>query len=328
VSPSELAFLALGLVLGIATGAAILVILGSRRPTHEIRLTVTRDAIPRRASTLAADAFQRTLDGPAPGGPGDRRAYDRDEPAIRTLVQPVVSMRLPFAPHRPAMGPEFSGRASEAAAAMGLTAIAIEPEPDPLLAELSASGGAPSLHLVLAGDHRAMLRLVDLVSGMDPEQRRAWEELLAVFVEGVRERAIDLGLIDLPMGNAFWDTFTIEQCRQVVVALASTGRRYDGRDGWVDGLVPAYRDLSRALAEIGIDPRRVRAWPNSVEISELFRGARVAADEAVARWAPTLEAPDLQTFLAERGRGLEPLWSVWDAVRVAIGADEAALALP
>jgi hypothetical protein len=318
VSSSEVAFLALGLVLGIATGAAILVVLGNWPPTHEIRLTVTRDAIPRRASTLAADAFQRALDGPAPGGPGDRRSIDRDDPEIRTIVQPVVAMPLPFAAH----GPASDARA--ALATGGRVALAIEPEPDPLLAELAAPGGAPSLHLVLAGDHRAMLRLVDLVSGMDGEQRRAWEELLTAFVEAVRLRALDLGLIDLPMGNAFWDTFTIDQCRQIVVALASTGRRYDGHDAWLDGHVPTYRDLSRALAEIGLDPRRVRAWPNSAEIAELFRGARVAADEAVARWAPTLEAPDLQLLLAERGRGLEPLWAVWDAVRVAVGIDAAA----
>lgn len=321
MSPSEFAFLALGLVLGIATGAAIVVILGSRPPTHEIRLTVTRDAIPRRASTLAADALHGALAGPAPGGPGDRRSVDRDGPAIRTIVQPVVSMRLPFGPRADAPFPAVAASPALAASAVGLAAIPIEPEPDPLLAELTTSGGAPSLHLVLAGDHRAMLRLVDLVSGMDAAQRRAWEELLTAFVEAVRARAMDLGLVDLPMGNPFWDTFTIDECRQIVVALASTGRRFDGNDAWVDGLAPTYRDLSRALAEVGIDPRRVRAWPNSAEIADLFRGARVAADEAVGRWAPTLEAPQLQDFLAERGRGLESLWAVWDAVRIAIGAD-------
>lgn len=314
MSPSEFAFLALGLVLGIATGAAIVVILGSRPPTHEIRLTVTRDAIPRRASTLAADAFQRSFDGPAPGGPGDRRSIDRDGLDIRTIVQPIVSMRLPFAAPAPVASLAVT-------AARGLTAVAIEPEPDPLLAELTAPQGAPSLHRVLTGDHRAMLRLVDLVSGVDGEQRRAWEELLTAFVEAVRERAIDLGMLDLPMGNAFWDTFTIDQCREVVLALASSGRRFDGRDAWADGLAPTYRDLSRALADVGIDPRRVRAWPNSAEIGELFRGARVAADEAVGRWAPTLEAADLRAFLAERGCGLDSLWAVWDAVRVAIGVD-------
>ncbi|HYL41490.1 MAG TPA: hypothetical protein VET90_09285, partial [Candidatus Binatus sp.] len=244
MSPSELAFLALGLVLGIATGAAIVVILGSRPPTHEIRLTVTRDAIPRRASTLNDDAIRGALEGPAPGGPGDRRAIDRDGPAIRTIVQPVVAMPLPFgAPaslgavslgmasrDTASLGAAFmAAPAANGARAAGLVAIPIEPEEDPVLAELTMPVGAPSLHLVLAGDHRAMLRLVDLVSGMDAEQRRAWEELLTAFVEAVRARALDLGLVDLPMGNPFWDTFTVDQCRAIVAALQASGRRYDGR---------------------------------------------------------------------------------------------------
>lgn len=305
MNPSEFAFLALGLVLGIASGAAIVVIAGSRPPTHEIRLTVTRDAVPRRASTLAADAFIPTFDGPAPGGPGDRRATDRDEPDVRTIVHQPTFMPAPPPAARPAM-------------ANGRVAIAIEPDPDPLLADLAAASGPPSLHLVLAGDHRAMLRLLDVVAGPDGEQRRAWEELLTTFVEAVRERAIDLGLLDLPMGNPFWDTFTIDQCREIVVALASTGRRFDGRDGWADGLAPTYHDLSRALAEGGVDPRRIRAWPNSAEIGELFRGASVAASEAVAQWAPTLEPADLGRFLGGRGADLEPLWAVWDVVRAAV----------
>jgi hypothetical protein len=310
VTPNEVAFLALGLVLGIASGAAGIVIAGTRRPTHEIRLTVAHDAIPRRASTLAADSVGGGSGGPAPGGPGDRRAIDRDQPDLRTLVRSPLHTEA--APQLGAVGAPVM--------ASGAVAIAIEPEPDRLLAELAASG-PPSLRLVLDGDHRAMLGLLDALAGPDAEARRAWEDALVALVEAVRERAIDLGMVDLPMGNPFWDTFTIDQCREIVVALASAGRRFDGRDGWADGLAPTYHDLSRALADCGIDPRRVRAWPNSAEIADLFRGARVAAGEAVARNAPTLEAEELRRFLAGRDAGLEPLWRAWDAVRRAVGAD-------
>jgi len=324
VIPSELASLALGLVLGIATGAAIVVISGSRHPTHEIRLTVTRDAVPRRASTLAADAFAGLHDGPAPGGPGDRRSIDRDMPITRTIVRspgvaPSTARPFESPAARPLESPATAPFASPAA-----VAIAIEPEPDPLLAELALPLDPPSLQLVLAGDHRAMRRLLDAVAAPDGDSRRAWEELLTGFVESVRERSIDLGLVDLPMGNPFWDTFTVDQCREIVVALASMGRRFDGIEGWADGVVPTYRDLSQALADSGIEPRRVRAWPNSAEIAELFRGARVAAGEGIARWAPTLEPAALQAFLAERATRLEPLWAVWDVVRRAVGADDAA----
>ena len=54
---SEFAFLALGLVLGVASGSALVMVLGSRPPAHEVRLTVGHDAVPRRAATLSSDAF-------------------------------------------------------------------------------------------------------------------------------------------------------------------------------------------------------------------------------------------------------------------------------
>jgi hypothetical protein len=338
VTQSEVAFLALGLLLGIAAGLAIVMVVRSRPPTHEIRVTVTRDAIPKRSTTLAADLVRGGPDGPAPGGPGDRRSVDRDGDDLRTTVRtdglPVVA------------SPALPWRSEPAPAAMAVGArsgaIAIHPEPDWLLAglglapsppatsSLAAVAGAtataqaidetePILPGLLAGDHRAMVRLIDAIGGPDEESRRAWDILLTRFVGAVRQRSIELGLVDLPMGNPFWDTFTIEQCRRIVVALASTGRRFDGRADWADGQMPTYRDLSRALAESGIDPRRVRAWPNSLEIAQLFHGGGVAAGEAIADWAPTLDPDDLRRFLGDRDRGLDELWPLWDAVRAAVG---------
>jgi hypothetical protein len=342
VTPSEVAFLALGLLLGIATGAAIVVTIRNRPPTHAIRVTVTRDAIPRRASTLAVDALGRTSDGPAPGGPGDRRLSDRDEDPRRTRVHPdgLPVVAVPVLPWRAVPVTSDVTAPVEPALAGGgrRTSIAIQPEPDPILAGLGIAPAAvtsatspaapPSealLPALLAGDHRAMLRLIDAIGGPDEAGRRAWDTLLTRFVDAVRERSIDVGFVDLPMGNAFWDTFTVDQCRAIVVALGSTGRRFDGRSDWADGIVPTYRDLSRALAESGIDPRRVRAWPNSLEIAELFRGASVAATEAMARWAPTLEGDEVRLFLDDRDRGLDELWPVWDAVRVELGVSASAV---
>ncbi|HEY2917049.1 MAG TPA: hypothetical protein VGI98_07540 [Candidatus Limnocylindrales bacterium] len=357
MTPNEFAFLALGLLLGIATGAAIVVVLRSKPPTHDIRVTVTRDAIPRRASTLATDVLHGTADGPAPGGPGDRRLVDRDGAGHRTGVHPdglpvVASPILPWSPD-PQPGREMPAEPALARAGRPI-ALAIQPEPDPMLARLglgpspstTASAGSPAsaaaapgmpgpanlpvaptlLHDLLAGDHAAMRGAIEAVAGPDEASQRAWDTLLTRFVEAVRQRAIDVGLVDLPMGNPFWDAFTIDQCRQIVLTLQATGRRYDGRSDWADGQVPAYRDLSRALADCGIDPRRVRAWPNSLEIAELFRGARVASAEAVARAAPSLEADDLRAFLDQRDRGLDELWPLWDAVRGALLGIEAASA--
>jgi len=80
MTASEFAFLALGLVLGVASGSAIVVVLGSRPPVREVRLTVGHDAVPRRAATLSSDAFSVHSE-PARGGPADRRRFDRDAPA-------------------------------------------------------------------------------------------------------------------------------------------------------------------------------------------------------------------------------------------------------
>lgn len=99
VTSSEFVFLALGLVLGVAAGAALVEILRARPPAQrEVRLTVATDVIPRRRSaTLAGDAFAgiRTAE-PARGGPADRRG---DRPGVgarpverRTAVRSGLAM--------------------------------------------------------------------------------------------------------------------------------------------------------------------------------------------------------------------------------------------
>ena len=71
--------MALGLLLGAASGAAIIVFFGTRLPRREIRVTVTRDVLPRRSETLSQDAFVTSPAEPAQGGPGDRRWNDRED---------------------------------------------------------------------------------------------------------------------------------------------------------------------------------------------------------------------------------------------------------
>lgn len=74
MTPSEFSLLTIGLVLGLLIGAAIVQLIRARPPApREVRLTVSHDAIPRRASTLADDAFVSVGPEPARGGPADRR---------------------------------------------------------------------------------------------------------------------------------------------------------------------------------------------------------------------------------------------------------------
>jgi hypothetical protein len=73
VSASEFAFLVLGLILGIPSGVALLVVLRARPPApRQVRVTVAPDSVPRRRSaTLADDPFAERLGTPAKGGPAD-----------------------------------------------------------------------------------------------------------------------------------------------------------------------------------------------------------------------------------------------------------------
>ena len=70
MSPSEIAFLAFGLVLGAAIGAALVQASGSSlAPRREVRLTITPNAIPaRRAHTLAVP-YDTAHPGIIPGSP-------------------------------------------------------------------------------------------------------------------------------------------------------------------------------------------------------------------------------------------------------------------
>ena len=78
VNANEFAFLAVGLILGVASGAALVVVLRARPPApREVRLTISPDAIPRRrGTTLAGDAFALAAVGAARGGPTD---YETDD---------------------------------------------------------------------------------------------------------------------------------------------------------------------------------------------------------------------------------------------------------
>jgi hypothetical protein len=345
VTASELAFLGLGLLLGAATGAALIVVLGTRSPRREIRVTVTRDALPRRSETLSQDAFVTSPSAPAPGGPADRRSFDRDLPPSDARWSTAVPVMAPMGDSgRPQVAPRWTPAAEEdrtavpsaaggtapavavATRAEADTGVRIEPEASTVPAETPALAprGQSRLERILRGEHLAMVEVVDAVAGQDSLRRRDWEVLLGGLVEGMAEIAVEESVVDFPMGTAFWDTFTVEQCRQVVTALATMGFRYDGRAGWVEHRVPVYRDLSIALADIGVDPRRVRAWPNQAEIADLFIGARPAPEELLAAAGPDYLAGDVQALLGARATDLGGLWNAWDAVRPALLAEPSA----
>lgn len=324
MTSSELALLAIGLLLGAGSGAALVVTLGSRPARREIRVTVTRDAVPRRSDTLSQDAFLAVPAGPAPGGPADRRGTDRGTPPPalgnefwRPVMAPSsIAQRAPNP--MPSPVPDRTPVPSVAAA----VAVAIKPEVDEELQDVvRRPTNGSRLERMLRGDHRAMVEVVDAIAGEDSRQRRNWEVLLGGLVEEMAAMAVRESVIHLPMGTPFWDEFTIEQCRRVVGSLASMGYRYDGQAGWVDGRVPAYRELTQALADSGEEPRRLRVWPNQGEIANLFVGARPAPDELLAAAGPDYAAADMQALLDEHADGLADLWATWEVIRPTLLAE-------
>ena len=321
MTASELAFLALGLLLGAATGAAMIVVLGSRSPRREIRVTVTRDALPRRSETLSQDAFVTTQSEPARGGPADRRWFDRDDFSPDPGVAAAFPMTVPTNVGRRVAipietSPSTAADRTAVPSATSAVGVAAEPEADPALAHLRARPIPQTpLERMLRGEHRAMVEVVDAVAGEDSLRRRDWELLLGGLAEAMADMAVRESVIDFPMGTPFWDAFTVEQCRRIVAALATMGFRYDGRDGWVEHHVPVYRDLSLALADIGEDPRRIRAWPTAGDSAELRVGVRPAPEELLAAAGPDYGVEDVQALVGEHTAELAGLWIAWDDVR-------------
>ena len=325
MTASELAFMGLGLLFGAAAAAALVVVLGTKAPRREIRVTVTRDALPRRSETLSHDAFVTSPAEPAAGGPGDRRGFSRvarganrgDHLAGPEGAGEPAANRTHVPAGRPAVRRADRTLVPSVGRAVG---IAIRPEVDPELADLQRAPTGPStrvpaLERILRGEHVAMVEVVDRVAGEGSLRRREWELLIGDLVDALAEMAVRESVVDFPMGTAFWDTFTVEQCRRIVAALATMGYHYDGRTGWAHGHVPAYRHITNAVADIGVEPRRIRAWPNQAEIAALFVGARPAPEELLAAAGPGYTAEDMRALLGERAEELSNLWLAWEAVR-------------
>ena len=89
----------------------------------------------------------------------------------------------------------------------------------------------------------------------------------------------------------------------------------DGAGGWLDDRRPAQRELSNALGYAGLDPMRVRHWPDEREMTELFSEVAVAADEYVAGAAGDLTLAEMVDLLGRRADALVEVWNQWGRIR-------------
>ena len=191
LTASEFAFLAIGLVLGVASGAALIEVLRARPPaSREIRVTVAPNAIQgRRAATLSEQAMPEDASGPARFGPGDRRLVDDHEgtpsatapgrriddrgassprpgapdgPPDRTSVPDTASGRdgsapapLPGTVAPPRRGEPLWLRPAAGASGADLVAVPISMEPDPLTTALRATAAMAAVSSEREGEPRA-----------------------------------------------------------------------------------------------------------------------------------------------------------------------------
>src|SRR5262245_14546270 len=212
-----------------------------------------------------------------------------------------------------------------------VTAAAVAPEPvparpspferpatleeDETLGIALSSGGTPRIFRLLRGDRMAMNAIVTAMAGDDAEARRRWQLQLTGLIEAVIADAIEAAYLEYPDQHAFWGQFTREQNRDITQALSSLGFRFDGLGGWVDGRFPSQRDLSLALGYAGLDPMRIRQWPNEDATAGLFREVTVSADEYLAGVAGDLTLAEMVTMLGRRADPLADIWNAWGRIR-------------
>src|SRR5918993_2102616 len=101
VSPSEIAFLAVGLILGAGVGAAVVEALRARpAPARQVRITVSPNSIGARGGHTLSEATPTATREAVPGSPADGGwTDDHDDPADSPLgASPETS--VPEAPGR------------------------------------------------------------------------------------------------------------------------------------------------------------------------------------------------------------------------------------
>jgi hypothetical protein len=205
------------------------------------------------------------------------------------------------------------GMAAAAVPASVLTDEGAEPgsedEPPGLRAEHQ-----PAIYRLVQGDRATLARIVAAVATAPEEQRRL-QLLLSELVDAVVAGAIEQAMLEFPAAHPFWGDFSRAQCRDVAVALASLGYRFDGLGGFAGGRVPSQRDLSLAVGYAGLDPRRIRRWPTEALAADLYREVGVAADEYLAANAADLSLGEMVALLGRRSEGLADLWNQWGRVR-------------
>ncbi|HEY8167204.1 MAG TPA: hypothetical protein VIF84_00680 [Candidatus Limnocylindrales bacterium] len=177
------------------------------------------------------------------------------------------------------------------------------------------AGHQPEIVRLLRGEAEVRERLLSALAGADQDEQRRYQLWLSELVDAIFAASIEAAVLDFPIEHPFWSTFDRTQSRDIVIALASLGYRFDGFGGFAADRLPGQRELSLAVGYAALDPMRIRHWPTATEMAELMRGVTVAADEFLASRAPDLELGEMIAVLGRRSEALSDLWNRWGRVR-------------
>ena len=270
VTASEFAFLAVGLVLGIAAGAA-LVDISRGRPSNsrEVRVTVAPGSVPkRRSATLAEDAFAGMPQAPARGGPGDRdeTVWQPAPPSpVGTIVRSATPEPEPAAVgipiHRetdPALASLRAAAAQTAEQAMTdqrMTIAAIfDARAATAVASTGGPGGRPAANSAVAVGETRPMALADTVAGTSREGSNGGAPEVDDACAEVRRVADERCTIAAR---------SREQATAAQEAMRTAQRQYDDHHTIAE------------QAAIEADPRQMRVAKEAAQ--NAFRHARAAA---------------------------------------------------
>jgi hypothetical protein len=316
VNPSEIAFLALGLVLGAAVGAALLEAVRARpMPGREVRITVSPNSItPRRSATLASadpDAGRITI----PGSPDDdgwlerRLAGESTGGGARTRVPsepvPVPAAAVAIAVTPGGAGPRQAGAVAVMDPVMRSPVMfATGPESEPMGEAIGIRPRPPEPAPRLALPARVVAVPMDPSVPQPPPARviaaSAWVPAAAAsdpspgFADGPEPGPSDPGAPTMAAGT---DPSGLRACEGERLLVEERCRLAEAAHGQARQAADALRDGRRAYdilrerverAQVIADPREVRAAKDALH--RAFRDARdaaatpEAAEQAAREW--------------------------------------------
>ena len=175
----------------------------------------------------------------------------------------------------------------------------------------------PAITLLLRGNRLILQQVASRLAEETELDAGRLQLLIIELCEQIAASALEAAAIAFPPAHPLWSQFEPEEARSVTITLTQLGYRFDGRGGWLDGRVPATRQLAYALAHVGLDGR-LRQLPSQAQLGDLWQGARLQSIEHLVQRAPDLSLEQLQDMLGVRGTALDELWDNWSHVRRAL----------